>query len=565
MSSYTDVAPARASSLKIARATASRGASSSTKRSPSASCSVAPSPRTASEIRKPSRPGEADDRGRVELGELEVGQLGARGAREHQPGAEGARRVGGARPQRGGAARGEDRPRARPSRARRRARRRAPPVRREQRARGGPRAPRSARARRRRPRAGAGSGRPVALPPACATRRAPWPPSSPSARWPWRSASKRTPSASRSRERAPAPRRTAPRRPSGARARARRRACPRGGSSRRVVDGERGGQAALRPVGGRLGERPGGDQRDLRALARGGQRREEPGRAGADHDEIAAARSRAWRATVPACPPAALVAPRRRLAHDMPGHPERARADRRARGRDGAARLVRLRARRGAARSTREQLLARPPALAHRPRSRRCARARRRRDRRRHLRRGGHLRGGAARARAARSRWSTRCSARARRSGVVGAAAARATTPSARARWASASSTTSRSPRARARVGARRRARADPRLGRPPRQRDERHLPRRPERAVRLDPRVAAVSGHRARRGRRARAPGRASRSTCRCPAGSGDAGYGSLVEHVVVPLIARLASRSSCSCRRASTPTATTRWRPAG
>ena len=41
---------------KIARATASRGASSSTKRSPWASCSVAPSPRIASVIRKPSRP-----------------------------------------------------------------------------------------------------------------------------------------------------------------------------------------------------------------------------------------------------------------------------------------------------------------------------------------------------------------------------------------------------------------------------------------------------------------------------------------------------------------------------
>ncbi len=57
------------------------------------------------------------------------------------------------------------------------------------------------------------------------------------------------------------------------------------------------------------------------------------------------------------------------------------------------------------------------------------------------------------------------------------------------------------------RGGARRRAGADPRLGRPPRQRDERDLPRGPARAVRLDPRVAAVSGHgsgvRSGRGRR--------------------------------------------------------------
>ena len=41
---------------QIARATSSRGASSSTKRSPSASSSVAPSPRIASVTRKPSRP-----------------------------------------------------------------------------------------------------------------------------------------------------------------------------------------------------------------------------------------------------------------------------------------------------------------------------------------------------------------------------------------------------------------------------------------------------------------------------------------------------------------------------
>ena len=57
MSSSTDGRAGLAQrARKIARATASRGASSSTKRSPSAPCSVAPSPRTASVIRKPSRP-----------------------------------------------------------------------------------------------------------------------------------------------------------------------------------------------------------------------------------------------------------------------------------------------------------------------------------------------------------------------------------------------------------------------------------------------------------------------------------------------------------------------------
>ncbi len=56
MSSPTERSPVRSSSSWIARETSSRGASSSTKRSPRASCSVAPSPRIASVMRKPSRP-----------------------------------------------------------------------------------------------------------------------------------------------------------------------------------------------------------------------------------------------------------------------------------------------------------------------------------------------------------------------------------------------------------------------------------------------------------------------------------------------------------------------------
>ncbi len=51
----TEGRPLRRSSASIARATSSRGASSSTKRSPAASWSVAPSPRTASVTRNPSR------------------------------------------------------------------------------------------------------------------------------------------------------------------------------------------------------------------------------------------------------------------------------------------------------------------------------------------------------------------------------------------------------------------------------------------------------------------------------------------------------------------------------
>ena len=54
-----------------------------------------------------------------------------------------------------------------------------------------------------------------------------------------------------------------------------------------VVRGERRGQAALGPVGGGLRERPRGHERHARAFPRGRQRSEQPGRAGADNDEIA--------------------------------------------------------------------------------------------------------------------------------------------------------------------------------------------------------------------------------------------------------------------------------------
>ena len=103
------MAPVACSSAAIARETSSRGASSSTKRSPSGPCSVAPSPRIASVTRKPSRPGDADDGGRVKLQELEVGELGARGVGDRHPDPQRARRVRRARPQRGRAAGGEDR------------------------------------------------------------------------------------------------------------------------------------------------------------------------------------------------------------------------------------------------------------------------------------------------------------------------------------------------------------------------------------------------------------------------------------------------------------------------
>ena len=108
------------------------------------------------------------------------------------------------------------------------------------------------------------------------------------------------------------------------------------------------------------------------------------------------------------------------------------------------------------------------------------------------------------------------------------------------------------------------RAGPDPRLGRPPRQRHERHLPRRPARAVRLDPRVAAVPGHGRGAGRRRRAPASGLPSTCPVPGGPGDAVYTALVDHVVVPAALRVRAAARARLRRASTPMPTTRSRAA-
>ena len=167
----------------------------------------APSPRTASVIRKPSRGPVVHERRRVELRELEVGQLGARGVRQRHAGADRAGRVGGALPERGRAAGGQHRAAGehRPRRARSRSRATSPAQRpsstHDRRA----AVVRSSTSTRSSVAARAASSRvirrPVALPPACTTRRAEWPPSSPSASAPWRSASKRTPRRSRSRTR----------------------------------------------------------------------------------------------------------------------------------------------------------------------------------------------------------------------------------------------------------------------------------------------------------------------------------------------------------------------------
>ncbi len=143
----------------------------------------------------------------------------------------------------------------------------------------------------------------------------------------------------------------------------------------------------------------------------------------------------------------------------------------------------------------------------------------------------------------------------ARRSKRRGAAPSRscgrpATTRCRIAPWASASSTTSRSPRAR--VGAR--TRRDRRLRRAPRERNAGDLLGRRQRALRLAPPVAVLSGERGAGGA-ARHDGeradvgrmRATRSTC-------------MRSTMSSSRRSRASSRSSCSCPPASTRTRTTR-----
>ena len=205
---------------------------------------------------------------------------------------------------------------------------------------------------------------------------------------------------------------------------------------------------------------------------------------------------------------------------------------------------------------------ARPPGGARRH-DRGALGARRRGDRPGHRGCAGHLRGGAARG--GRRRRARRRAARRRR---ARAACPRCARPGHHAEAARAMGfcffNNVAVAAAHARAALRRRARADPRLGRAPRQRDERHLPRRSGRPVLLDPRVAAVSRDRPGGGRRVRRGGglhgepagarrvgrRGVRLARRARRGAADP---------------RLGSRSSCSSRRDSTPIAPIRSPPAG
>ena len=149
--------------------------------------------------------------------------------------------------------------------------------------------------------------------------------------------------------------------------------------------------------------------------------------------------------------------------------------------------------------------------------------------------------------------------------GVLGAAPARPPRRARRGRWGSASSATSAvaARHARAAHGVERVLILDWDVHHGNGTNDD--LPRRPERAVRLDPRVAAVSGDRAGVRRRVGRRARATRSTCRSRAGRATTTYRSLVEHVVLPLIAAWEPELVLVSRRLRRALATTRSRPAG
>ena len=339
----------------------------------------------------------------------------------------------------------------------------------------------------------------------------------------------------------------------------------------RVVDGERGREPALGPVGRGLGQRAGGDER----------RRAAPSRAADSAAKSPAApaptTTRSARVHGDGAPYGIRVSRTVWLRHDAlarattcPGHPERPERIRRAGGArwsattgSGATLL------RGAGGATREQLLAVHPA-AHIDYDRGAVRVRRRAHRRRHGRGAGDVRGGAAGG-GRRGRAGRRAARRARRAtGVRRRCARPGTTPSRRGRWASASSATSPSRRG----------------GRASAHGVERvlivdwdvHHGNGTNAIFHADPSVLFVSIHEwplypgtgpaSDRGLGRRA--RATRSTCRCRRAAGDETYRSLVEHVRAAADRGRGSRSSCWSRRASTriaidPLATCRVTEAG
>ena len=106
-----------------------------------------------------------------------------------------------------------------------------------------------------------------------------------------------------------------------------------------------------------------------------------------------------------------------------------------------------------------------------------------------------------------------------------------------RGRWASASSPTSRSRRSARSTSHGAAARADPRLGRPPRQRDERHLPRDATEVLFASIHQSPLYPGTGPASDVGRGAGEGYTVNLPVPAGSGDDAWVSLVEHVVRPL----------------------------
>ena len=289
MSRPTDRCPDCSSRASIARETSSRGASSSTNRSPERPCRVAPSPRIASVTRKPSRP-------RTPMTAVGWNCSSSRSARA-APAAWASSRPTPWEP--GGLvvrAHSAAAPPVAITTARAAITRPSSQTRPRQRGWVESLSVHSACARARSNTLIRGSSaaraeswrttrRPVALPPACTTRLTEWPPSRPSARCPKRSASKRTPRACRSRTHSGASRTS----DLGGRA-------PHQGAPRElgvaqvqlaaVVGGQGGGEAALRPVAGGLRQGRGRDEHHARPFARGAQRGVQSGRARTHHCDV---------------------------------------------------------------------------------------------------------------------------------------------------------------------------------------------------------------------------------------------------------------------------------------
>ena len=311
----------RACESRIAAVTASRGASSSVKRSPAASSSFAPSPRIASVIRTPSNCSPAARPRSGGTGRTRGRRGRRRRPREHRAGADRAARVGRAAPEcRRPAGRQHGR------RAPRRPESVTTPWQRSPSLHSASAEVRSRTSIRSSTATIAASFEviswPVWLPPEWTMRRLACPPSSPSASRPSWSRSKTTPRACRSRTAAGA---SSTRHPHG---RGAAEAAPGGDRVGRVAVGgvaglQRRGEPALGPEAGALGERRARDEADPAALLGRAQRRPQPGRAAADDGDVELPGRRLSPSPLGGSSPAARAARRRRLRGRAPARRRR--------------------------------------------------------------------------------------------------------------------------------------------------------------------------------------------------------------------------------------------------